>query len=173
MAHAAADQPPAALQLPLPLEQPPAPPAGDPATIYTLGYAGWSPAELRDELLRLGVSVIDVRIAPTSKSPQWRKEALAELLGPIYSHLPALGNRNAFTGGPAELAAPAQALAPVAALLARGPVALLCGCADPARCHRGLAAAYLAEHLGGVVVHLPTPARQRRDDSPQLGLPGL
>jgi uncharacterized protein (DUF488 family) len=138
-----------------------------------MGYAGWAPAGLRDEVLALGATVLDVRIAPTSKSPQWRKEALAELLGAHYRHLPALGNRNAFVGGPVLLADPEQALAPVAALLARGPVVLLCGCADPERCHRGYAARFLAERLGGEVVHIPTPARQRRDDGGQLGLPGL
>lgn len=161
------------VQLALPLDGPAAPGAGGAATIYTMGYAGWAPAALRDEVARLGAAVVDVRIAPTSKSPQWRREALAELLGPRYRHMPALGNRNAFTGGPAELAAPEQALVPAAALLAAGPVVLLCGCADPARCHRGLAAAYLARRLGGEVVHLPSPARRLRDDSGQLGLPGL
>ena len=63
------------------------------------------------------------------------------------------------------------AIAPVAALIARGPVVLLCGCADPARCHRSLAADFLAEHLGGTVEHIATPQRARRDDGGQLGLP--
>lgn len=164
---------PTAVQLRLPLDDDPAPPAAGAPTIYTMGYAGWAPDALRDEVQRLGAALIDVRIAPTSKSPQWRKEALAALLGPAYRHMPALGNRNAFTGGPAVLADPERALAPVAALLARGPVVLLCGCADPARCHRGLAAAFLAERLGGEVVHIPSPAPRPRDRGPQLELPGL
>lgn len=162
----------APIQLPLPLDDGPAPGAAAPATIYTMGYAGWAPAGLRDEIERLGAAVVDVRIAPTSKSPQWRKEALAALLGARYVHMPALGNRNAFSGGPAELAAPERALEPVAALLAHGPVVLLCGCADPARCHRALAAAYLADRLGAPVEHIPAPARAPRDDG-QFGLPGL
>lgn len=162
------------IQLPLPLfEEEPAPAGVEPATIFTMGYAGWAPADLRAEVLRLGASLVDVRIAPTSKSPQWRKDALAALMGERYTHMPALGNRNAFTGGPPELAAPERALEPVAALLARGPVVLLCGCASPDRCHRGLAAAYLAEHLGGMVKHIPSPARPPRDDGGQLGLPGI
>lgn len=141
--------------------------------IYTIGYAGWAPQGLRDAVLELGATMIDVRIAPTSKSPQWRKNALAALMGPRYLHLPALGNRNAFTGGPAELADPERAVAPVAALLADGPVALLCGCADPHRCHRALAAAFLAERLGAEVRHIAVPARPPRDDGGQLALPGL
>lgn len=84
-----------ATQLRLPLDEAPPIGAASAPTIYTMGYAGWAPADLRDEVLRLGVTLIDVRIAPTSKSPQWRKEALAALLGPRYTHLPALGNRNA------------------------------------------------------------------------------
>jgi uncharacterized protein (DUF488 family) len=145
----------------------------DPPIIYTMGYAGWAPEGLRAEALRLGVTMVDVRTAPTSKSPQWRKEALAALLGPRYIHLPALGNRNAFSGGPAELNAPERAVAPIASLLARGPVALLCGCTDPERCHRSLAAAYLAERLGASVIHLPAPVRSPRDNGGQLTLPGL
>lgn len=140
--------------------------------IYTIGYAGWAPAGLRDAVLDLGATLVDVRIAPTSKSPQWRKEALAALMGLAYLHLPALGNRNAFTGGPAALADPERAVAPIAALLDRGPVALLCGCADPHRCHRALAAAFLAERLGAEVTHLAAPARPPRDDGGQLTLPG-
>ncbi|NNJ12857.1 DUF488 domain-containing protein [Chloroflexales bacterium ZM16-3] len=142
-------------------------------TIYTIGYAGWAPVGLRDAISDLGATLVDVRIAPTSKSPQWRKDALVELMGAAYVHLPALGNRNAFTGGPAALADPERAVGPIAALLARGPVALLCGCADPQRCHRALAADFLAGRLGAPVVHLFAPPRALRDDGGQLTLPGL
>lgn len=141
--------------------------------IYTIGYAGWAPEGLREAMLNLGATLVDVRIAPTSKSPQWRKEALATLMDPAYLHLPALGNRNAFTGGPAMLADPERAVAPIVSLLARGPVTLFCGCADPHRCHRALAADFLAGRLGAEVVHLSAPPRTPRDDGGQLALPGL
>lgn len=139
--------------------------------IYTLGYAGWAPLALRDHVLDLGATLVDVRIAPTSKSPQWRKDALAALMGPAYLHLPSLGNRNAFTGGPVALNDPQRALPSIAHLLERGPVVLLCGCADPQRCHRSVAAAFLAEHLGAAVIHIHTPARSA-PPSDQLRLPG-
>lgn len=139
--------------------------------IYTIGYAGWAPAALRDHVLALGATLVDVRIAPTSKSPQWRKEALAALMGAAYRHLPALGNRNAFTGGPVALNDPERAIQPIATLLERGPVALLCGCADPQRCHRSVAAAFLAERFGAEVEHILAPERPARPDD-QLRLPG-
>ncbi len=140
--------------------------------IYTIGYAGWAPATLREHVLGLGATLVDVRIAPTSKSPQWRKEALAALMGTVYLYLPALGNRNAFTGGPVALNDPERALTPIAALLERGPVALLCGCADPQRCHRSVAAVFLAERLGAEVAHILAPERPARSDH-QLRLPGM
>lgn len=58
------------LQLTLPLEPEGSSLPNDPPTIYTMGYAGWAPADLRDEVLRLAAALVDVRIAPTSKSPQ-------------------------------------------------------------------------------------------------------
>ena len=139
--------------------------------IYTIGYAGWAPAALRDHVLALSATLVDVRIAPTSKSPQWRKDSLAALMGTAYCHLPALGNRNAFTGGLVALNDPERALQPIAALLNRGPVALLCGCTDPQRCHRSVAAAFLAERFGAEVEHILAPERPARPDD-QLRLPG-
>lgn len=141
-------------------------------TIYTIGYAGWAPAALREHVLALGATLVDVRIAPTSKSPQWRKETLAALMRTVYLHLPALGNRNAFTGGPVALNDPERAVAPIAALLEGGPVALRCGCADPLRCHRSVTAAFLAERLGAEVAHIVAPERPARSDD-QLRLPGI
>ena len=51
--------------------------------IYTIGYAGWAPAALRDHVLALGATLVDVRIAPTSKSPQWRKVTKTRSAFPI------------------------------------------------------------------------------------------
>jgi uncharacterized protein (DUF488 family) len=59
----------------------------------------------------------------------------------------------------------------IGALLERGPIALLCGCADPQRCHRSVAAAFLTERLGAKVEHIIAPERLARPDD-QLRLPG-
>lgn len=127
--------------------------------IYTLGYgAGWSPATLADAVAGLSAALWDIRYQPWSKSPQWRGQALAALLGAAYVAVRALGNVN-YRGGPVQLADPASAVARARATLAQRPIVLLCGCADAATCHRGVAAAYLAEQLGGVAVaHLAPPA---------------
>jgi uncharacterized protein (DUF488 family) len=139
--------------------------------IYTLGYAGWAPLALRDRVLALDATLVDVRIAPTSKSPQWWREALQALLAERYRHLPDLGNRNAFNGGSIALKRPEWAVEPIAALFEQGPVVLLCGCADPQRCRRSVAAAFLAGRLGAEVVHMLAPERAQRA-SDQLRLPG-
>lgn len=49
----------------------------------------------------------------------------------------------------AEMASPAAqaALKEVRALARRGPLTLLCGCPDEARCHRSLLRAYLARRV--------------------------
>lgn len=125
-------------------------------TIYTVGYATWTPEQLRAEAQRLGAVVFDIRMNPTSMRPEWRKAALRQTFGSAYSHVPALGNRN-YRGGPMELAAPARALPLVQAQLARTPIILLCACRDWQSCHRSLAAAHLAEYTGVPVEHLEAP----------------
>lgn len=127
--------------------------------LYTLGYARWSPAAVQSEIDRLGATLVDVRMAPTSRRPEWRRDALHALLGRRYVHMPALGNVNFRDGGPIRLHHPEQAVGPIARLLERGPVVLLCGCDDWQTCHRSVAADYLAQQIDGVQVrHLEPPA---------------
>jgi uncharacterized protein (DUF488 family) len=66
-------------------------------TIYTLGYAGWTPEAITALVERLGATLVDIRLAPTSRVPHWRGEALKALVGRLrYYWLRDLGNRNAF-----------------------------------------------------------------------------
>ncbi len=128
--------------------------------LATIGYSGWTPEALRATIHEMGAMCLDIRLAPTSRHPAWRKAALRTLLGAAnYVHMPGLGNINAFTGGPITLNAPEQAVAPVRRLLAQRPVVLLCGCADVRSCHRLTAAEYLAAQIPGIIVtHLEPPA---------------
>lgn len=137
-------------------------------TIYTAGYAGgWTPAQLKATCERLGALLLDIRYVPTSRRPEWRREALRTLLGAGgYQHEPALGNANYKSSAPIRLAAPERALSPVARTLAQRPVVLLCACRDWQTCHRAVAAAFLAERLGAPVEHLEPPAREDAPPAP-------
>jgi activating signal cointegrator 1 len=129
-------------------------------TIYTAGYAGWAPAQLKATVDELGATLLDIRYSPVSRRPEWTREALRTLLGARYAHVPALGNRNYRAGGPIALAAPERALPTVAKALARGPVILLCACMHAEECHRTDAAAYLADQLGAPIEHLTPPPKE-------------
>ena len=128
------------------------------STIYTIGYAGWSPDQLRATVEELGAELWDIRYSPWSKSPQWQGHALRRLLGPAYVHMAALGNQN-YKGGEILLVAPERAVEPARRVMARRPLVLLCGCKDWATCHRTVAARYLADALGAAVEHLAPPAK--------------
>jgi|GEM_PF-2585464 Protein of unknown function, DUF488 len=128
--------------------------------IYTVGYAGWTPDAITALVDRLGATLVDIRLSPTSRTPHWCGEALTARMGrQRYSWLRDLGNRNVFTGGPIELLNPAGAIGPIRRLRERGPVILLCGCADVQRCHRLVAAEYLAAALPDATIqHLDPPS---------------
>lgn len=128
------------------------------STIYTIGYAGWSPEQLRTTVSELGAELWDIRYSPWSKSPQWQGHALRRLLGPAYVHMAALGNQN-YKGGEILLVAPDRAVEPARRVMARRPLVLLCGCKDWASCHRTVAALYLAEMIGVRIEHLTPPAK--------------
>ncbi len=141
--------------------------------LATIGYSGWTPEALRATIHEMGALCLDIRIVPTSRRPVWRLAALRTLLGADnYAHMPALGNVNAFTGGPITLNAPEQAIEPVRRLLAQRPVVLLCGCADVRSCHRLTAAAFLAAQIPGITVtHLePPPPALAGGEMPAISL---
>lgn len=127
-------------------------------TIYTAGYAGWTPDALRAAAWEVGAMLFDIRMNPTSTRAEWRKAALRQTFGSGYLHMPALGNRN-YHGGPIALAAPERALSIAQAHLERTPIILLCACREWRSCHRRDAADYLARHLGASVEHLEPPVR--------------
>lgn len=127
-------------------------------TIYTIGYSGWRPVDLKLCVDALGAMLLDIRYSPRSKRPEWTREALRGLWGieapRYYTHIQALGNRNYANGGPIELAAPLSGLRAVRPIWQRQPIVLLCACRHAGTCHRAVAAEYLAAELEAPVVDL-------------------
>jgi uncharacterized protein (DUF488 family) len=124
-----------------------------PPAAYTTGYAGQRPEDLLVLAELLEATVIDIRYAARSMRPQWRRQALAGLLGDRYRHVRTLGNVN--YREPAAgivIADPEAGLADV--LSERRAVILLCGCGEAETCHRRVVARLLegrgltAEEIG-------------------------
>jgi len=105
-------------------------------TLYTVGYSGRTPAEIKSLVESRDAILIDIRFVAVSRHPQWRKAAFAHLLGDRYLHCPALGNVN-YKGGPVRIAD----LDAGVRLLESLPGAfgfLMCTCRDGATCHRAI-----------------------------------
>ncbi len=135
-------------------------------TLYTAGYnAGWTPAQLHQTAIDLGAIVCDIRLNPTSNRPEWKKSALASLLGWRYMHLPSLGNRNYATGGPIALANVAVGLPQLRRELTQRSVILLCACPDAAMCHRSRVTALLPDVP---VTHLDPPVILAPNTTPMI-----
>ncbi|MBV8879621.1 MAG: DUF488 family protein [Planctomycetaceae bacterium] len=124
--------------------------------IWTTGYARWKkPDAFTTEVLRLGARVADIRMRPWSRDPRWRAAGLISRLGrDHYVGVPALGNVNYKSGGPIAIKDLDAGLAIVLDQERRGPVVLLCGCAEPASCHRTVVAEALRKR-GSDVEELP------------------
>ncbi len=156
--------------------------------LYTIGYQGASIEGFIAALKAAGVeTLIDVRAVPASRRREFSKRNLAaslEAAGLTYVHLVGLGNpkegRNAAKAGrlddykriyAAHLGSEAarQALARAAEIAAASPSCLMCLEADPAHCHRTMAAARLAADAGFEVEDL-AGAPAQTDDTRQLAL---
>jgi uncharacterized protein (DUF488 family) len=113
-------------------------------TVYTAGYTGKTPQELRALAVALDATVFDIRFSPRSRVPEWNKEPLQRALGDRYRHVPALGNRNyrGDLGEDVNLAKPEEGIRQV--LAHPQPVLLLCVCSGFHHCHRRNVAALLA-----------------------------
>lgn len=106
--------------------------------IYTLGYSGRSPAEIKQLVDNLDAVLLDIRFSPRSRIPHWAGKNLRALLGETrYQHLKALGNRN-YKGGPIALVDYEAGQAAITQ--AKRPVILMCVCHDYHTCHRAVVA---------------------------------
>lgn len=125
-------------------------------TIYTIGYSGSTPQDIHKFVEELDAILVDIRYSPKSRQPQWNSGALYSTFPRgRYTWARSLGNRNYNNDGPIQLDDPDLGLALVRALTRSLSVILMCGCRDVRRCHRKVAAEYLAGELGFDVVHLP------------------
>ena len=128
-------------------------------TIWTIGYSGRS----KDAFLRLlkdhGIEIlVDVRHFPTSKNPDFKKEALEVWLpenGIRYVWLGDLlggyrrGGYERYMGTPAFR----EGIDRLLELARRGRTCIMCMERNPKYCHRRFIAAFL-ESLGVKVIHI-------------------
>jgi uncharacterized protein (DUF488 family) len=142
--------------------------------IYTIGYEKRSINDVLWLLRQRGVTrVVDVRLNPWSRRPEFCKERLSTSLndaGIAYQHMGGLGNppdiRSIYQRGDSEAGhgrfrehlanGASAAVDDLALVVAREPVALLCLELDAHRCHRSVVASVTAERLAGerAVYHL-------------------
>lgn len=98
-----------------------------------IGYSGRTMDELERIVQALDAVLVDIRFAPYSRNPAFRKASLQAALGSRYVHLGAFGNRN-YQGGPVDIVDYEAGRAALEAL--ERPALLMCMCRDPAACHR-------------------------------------
>jgi len=145
-----------------------------PTAIFTIGYEKRSVDDLIWLLRARHVArVIDVRLTPWSRRPDFSKKRLCaalEAAGISYEHMGGLGNpreiRDVYLAGDAEagnrrfrehLSNGASGAVDVLVEIAdREPVALLCLERDASQCHRSVVASVAAERLAGerAIYHL-------------------
>lgn len=121
--------------------------------LYTYGYGNGSMSDLH-EFVNAGAVVADVRYAPYSHNPEWKKENLAKELGANYVWIPALGNVNYKNGKKIAIPQMQYGLAELRDYLECQPVVLLCVCPQWEECHRRMVADRAAQVFGIQVWHL-------------------
>jgi hypothetical protein len=101
--------------------------------------------------------LIDTRMAPRSRMPEWNRSSLHTRYGTRYRWAGAfLGNRHYATGGSITLADPARGIAGLLQYLQEGyPLILLCGCHDLTRCHVQVIVTLLQQACPTVLAVLP------------------
>jgi len=151
-------------------------------TVYTIGHSNRSTDELAALLAahRIG-ALVDVRRYPTSRWPQFRRDALAKALaarGVDYAHEERLGGHRessedsphvaleaTFRGYADHLATAVfrRAALDQLARAARERIVVMCAEREPERCHRKLLADFLVAR-GARVVHVVGPGEAREHE---------
>jgi uncharacterized protein (DUF488 family) len=106
--------------------------------VYSFGYHGWRLETVAPQLLARGLTVVDIRLKPYSRTPEWNQKRLEAVLGPThYLWLGAsLGNRN-YKGGPIDIIDLDRGLQVLRTTIADGhTVVVMCMCPQVGECHR-------------------------------------
>lgn len=135
--------------------------------VYTVGYGGRKPHEIADFVTSLDAVLFDVRYNPWSSYFAFSRPQLEKQYGPRYKWVKYLGNAAAREGGIriADLDAGIELIRQ-----SDRPVILMCGCKDPAGCHRTIIAARLRD-LGFEVTELNQPAQDKPAEPQPVQLP--
>lgn len=141
--------------------------------IYDLGYQSIKNASLLVQVVNsLNAIVVDVRLSPRSRDPQWNRKALLTSLGERYVHVEALGNLNYKVAAPIVIKDLPAGLLFLGHYLELGPVILLCACWDRHHCHRKVILDYLESKCKLVSIPLDLAACRQlitKDQPRQLG----
>jgi uncharacterized protein (DUF488 family) len=108
-------------------------------TVYSFGYHGWKLAAVAPQLLDRALTLVDIRLKPYSRTPEWNLKRLDAALGGNYVWLgETLGNRN-YKGGPIDIVDLSAGVAAILNLVADGHrVVVMCMCPHVAECHRAV-----------------------------------
>lgn len=106
--------------------------------IYTTGYAGKDINDLKPLLEDLDALLVDIRFLPESDVLHWRQVYLKALLGRKYLHIPNLGIRSFRQGNQNTIQNLGLGIKILLGL--ERSLALMCACAELAKCHRRLIA---------------------------------
>lgn len=112
--------------------------------IYTIGYSGRTLTEVVNIVNELGATLVDIRLNPQSRRPEFNQDQLKAALGERYIHLPQLGNLNYNNGRAIEIANLRAGLATLSRLST--PAMLMCACRDYNACHRRVVAQAAVEY---------------------------
>lgn len=115
-----------------------------PEIIYTAGYSGHKPEDLKRIATALDAVIVDIRFHPFSRwHPQWRKVNMTALLGDRYQSVREWGNPNHGKDLPIVIDDFEHGWRIVRGI--KRPVIALCACHSQAHCHRKVLASILTE----------------------------
>jgi hypothetical protein len=104
--------------------------------LYDIGYTEIIKVNVLAGVVKaLDGIVLDIRLNPRSRLPQWNMRRLENELGSRYAHCESLGNEN-YKYGPIQIKNLEAGLPYVMRLLSARPVILMCVCRDREQCHR-------------------------------------